>query len=181
MVKKDVARMLEIVKVAYPRFYKDMPQQEVAQTVELWSTMFANEDGALVLATVKELINSFEYPPTIADVKNKMKSITGQADEDIMKYWHEFKKAVSNGLYEGKYIEFEKASDPLKQFLGNANQLEEYAMMDSATFNTVTKGQFLKQMEVILARKQEQRNMLPETKALISTLANKLSLTNSLE
>ena len=96
-----------------------------------------------------------------------------------MSYWHEIKKAI-NVSYDKMPEEYEKLSQPVKDFLGSARQLEEYAMMDSATLNTVAKGQFLKQIEVILARKKEKDNLMPETKQLISQMANTLSLTNEI-
>ena len=178
MTKQEVTQMLTILKTAYPRFYADMSKEEAYNTIDLWTTMFANEDGALVVATVKELINSFKFPPTIADIKEKMQSLTGKNDETAMKYWHEFKRAVQNGLYDRKYKTFEEASEPLKEFLGSPSQLQDYALMDSETFNSVTKGQFLKQMEVILARRKEKENMLPETRLLIEGIAEQFRLEN---
>lgn len=57
--------------------------------------------------------------------------------------------------------EFDKASPEVKKFFGNVRQVKELARTDIATVNTVTKGQFLKQYEIITERQREQR-LLPE-------------------
>ena len=56
---------------------------------------------------------------------------------------------------------FAKASPEVKKFFGNVRQVKELARTDIATVNTVTKGQFLKQYEIITERQREQR-LLPE-------------------
>lgn len=41
--------------------------------VDLWTEMFSDEQTADVVRAVKELISELEFPPTIADVKKKIK------------------------------------------------------------------------------------------------------------
>lgn len=175
MTKQEVTQMLTILKTAYPRFYVDMTKEEAYSTIDLWTTMFANDDALLVVTTVKEMINSFKYPPTVADIKEKMYSITDIEKKQPMEYWKELDKIVQNGIY-GAVEGFNNASEPVKRFLCNPAQIKELAQMDKNTFNTVTKGQFLKQIENILAEEKENKMMLPETKTLIQNIAKSLSI-----
>ena len=53
--------------------------------------------------------------------------------------------------------------------------------MDSETLNTVVKGQFLKQIEIIQKREKENVMMLPETKNFIKQLEDKMKNTKMLK
>ena len=58
--------------------------------------------------------------------------------------------------------EFEKASPEVKKFFGNVRQVRELAQTNTDVVNSVTKGQFLKQYEVIVNREKEQK-LLPQS------------------
>ena len=70
--------------------------------------------------------------------------------------------------------EFEKASPEVKKFFGNVAQVRELAQTKTDIVNSVTKGQFLKQYEVIVNREREQKllpqNMKDFTKKLVEKM-----------
>ena len=164
--------MLSLLKVTYPAFYSKMKRDDLILIVDLWSDMFRDDDVNIVKYALKELIATHSgYPPDIAAVKNKMKelcsSATGEAtDEDL---WLVLKKSVSNGLY-GAEQEFEKLPAVLKRYVGTPSTLTEMALIDTDTFNTVTHGQFLKQIKVIKEREEYSQNMPDDVKRLISSV-----------
>ena len=51
-------------------------------------------------------------------------------------------------------------------FIKNPSQLKELSQNDSETNNTVVKGQFFKQVEIIQKRLKEEKQMLPETRKI---------------
>ena len=82
---------------------------------------------------------------------------------------------ICNGIYMTQE-EFDKASPEVKKFFGNIRQVQELAKTDSDTVNTVTKGQFLKQYEILVER-ENARKMLPEKWLNITAqLAEKMSV-----
>ena len=166
MDREQAIVVLKILKTAYPRFYADLTKDEAENTVGLWIDMFKHEDPNLVVLAVKELINSFKFPPTIADVKEKMYSITNMNTETPIEVWNTIRKAIRNSGYHS-YEEFEKLPENAKKFVGSPNQLREWAI--STDFNeSVVRGQFLKQYEVIEKREKENKMMLPEVKVLMT-------------
>lgn len=169
MTIDETKMILGILKTAYPNFYKEMSKQEMLNVVDLWADMFKNDNSKLVTVAVKELINSFQYPPTIADVKNKMYSLTNN-DKTPSELWDRLQKAISRGIYHSEE-EFEKLPDEVKEFIRSPRQLKELAMMDSDVVHSVTKGQFFKQIEVIQKRKEEDKKMLPESKELLGVIS----------
>lgn len=170
MTIDETKMILGILKTAYPNFYKEMSKQEMLNVVDLWADMFKNDNSKLVTVAVKELINSFQYPPTIADVKNKMYSLTSN-DKTPSELWESLQKAISNGIYHSEE-EFSKLPDECKEFIRNPNQLRELAMTDSDVIHTVTKGQFLKQIQIIQDRIIEKKKMLPQNKEILSIIGN---------
>ena len=170
MSRDEVIAILGVLKVAYPNFYKQITKDELEQTVSLWSKMFANDNAKLVTAAVESLITSFQFPPTIADIKNAMYKLTNEDKTDI-EYWNELNRAVCNCLYNTEQV-YNNLSDPVKKFVGSPRALRDLALTDTSTFNTVTKGQFLKQIVILKEREKENRMMLPAVK----TIAEKFRL-----
>ena len=165
MTRDEVTAVLGVLRVAYPRFYMNITKEDAMQTINLWSEMFAEDDAKLVTMAVKSLINSFQYPPAISDVKDHMYKMTSK-EVDNMELWNELDRAVRNCLYKEKEV-FEGLSPLVKRFIGSPAQLRELAVSDATTFSTVTKGQFLKQIEVLKKREKDSNMMLPQVRKFI--------------
>lgn len=74
MNRKEIVQAMAIVKAAYPSFYKTA--DDIKSAVSLWEMMFADDDNSLVLASVKSHITTNKFPPTIADIREKMVDVT---------------------------------------------------------------------------------------------------------
>lgn len=163
MTREDTKVILEILKAGYPIFYKNMDIKQMTNITNLWSEMFENDDVNIVKVAVKELIQiKTDFPPSIADIKQKIYNLTTETRTPA-ELWNCLQKALKNGIY-GATEEFEKLPEEVKMFVKNPAQLKEMAQMDSDVVNSVTKGQFLKQIEVIQARIKEDKQMLPEAR-----------------
>ena len=164
MTRDDTTVILGILKTSYPNFYKGMEKKEMYATIDLWSEMFENDDLNLVKVAVKELIQTLKFPPTIADIKQKMYDLTTET-KTTSDLWNELIKALRNSGYHAEE-QYMKLSPEVKAFVRNPSQLKEMAMMNSDVINSVTKGQFFKQIEVIQKRVKEDKQMLPEAREL---------------
>ncbi len=165
MNREEAIKILTILKANYQNLYKNISKKEAEDIIKLYQTMFEGCDYKLVNLAVVELINTFQYPPTIADIKNKMYDLCNE-DESPTELWNKLLKAIRNGTY-GYLTEFEKLPDEVKEFVREPRQLQELAQMPSETINSVVKGQFLKQIENIKQRTKEKNMMCPETKRLL--------------
>ena len=178
MTRDEVIATLGILKTAYPSFYKDMSKQEMYNTINLWCEMFAHENTALVTAAVKNLINTFKWVPTIADIKEEMYKLTSTEDETPVELWNSIKRAIRNSAY-NSYDEFQKLPQIAQRFVGSPNQLREWAI--STDYNDgVVKGQFFKQVETLQKREKDSKMLLPEAKSIIQQLANQMDATKFL-
>jgi hypothetical protein len=163
--------MLTLLKTAYPRYYKDTTKEEAQNTIYLYQTMFKDEDIELILIAIKELINTFQYPPTIADIKNKMYELQHINDplKDNNYLWDIFSKACSHSAYNSQK-EYDKLPLILQRFAGSPQRLFTYSQLQASEFETVIKGQFLKQIEILKAREKEEEQMLPDVRKELKRL-----------
>ena len=171
MTREEVTNMLRLLKVTYPAFYSKMKRNDLILIVDMWSEMFKDDDANIVKYALKELVATHNgYPPDIAALKNKIKEIclTASGEPTNEELWLMLKKAVSNGYY-GAKEEFEKLPPVLKRYVGSPHTLTELACIESDTFDTVTHGQFLKQINAIKEREEYSKRMPEEVKALINS------------
>lgn len=79
MNKKETVQILAILKAAYPNFYKDMTAEEAQGTISVWALQFADLPADIVLMALNKAISTSKFPPTIAEIKDKMKALYWEA------------------------------------------------------------------------------------------------------
>lgn len=168
MNREQIIAILKVLKTAYPKFYSDMSKDDMLNTIDLWTEMFAHENPQLVVAAVKNLINTFKWPPTIADIKEEMHKLTETETETPIEIWNKIKRAIGRSIYYS-YEEFQKLPEIAQKFVGSPGQLKEWAS-DIDYIDSVVKGQFLKQYEILIKREKENKMMLPEVKEFVEQL-----------
>jgi hypothetical protein len=139
---------------------KDKTQKQLM--INTWLECLGDLDYRLVLESVKKTMIISPYPPTIADIrKNAIEMIKPTTSKTAIEAWNEAYSMICKGTYMEEE-EFEKASPEVKKFFGNVRQVRELAQTNTDVVNSVTKGQFLKQYEVIVNREKEQK-LLPQS------------------
>lgn len=110
MTREETSACLKILRLAYPTFYSRMRIADMRDTLDLWATIFVDDDPRIVTHAIRDLIQTHTgFPPEIADVKQKIREIvsavTGaQTDEEL---WLTLIDATKNGYY-GAEEEFQK-------------------------------------------------------------------------
>jgi len=178
MTRQEALAIMAMLKTAYPSFYKDLSKEELNAAVNLWATMFSDEPVQLVTEAIKAMICTLKYPPTIADVKERIAMITQPQEMTEMEAWQKVKSAIS---YYNADENFANLPPVLQKLVGSPNALREWALMDSETVNSVIQSNFMRSYKVITTREKE-ISMLPEsTKQLIMKTANRMLFTKSVE
>lgn len=75
MTRQEAAGFVGIVIRAYPNSDKFATKEAVNETVNLWSTMFADDDSAVVALAIKTHIATSKWPPSIAEIRERMVTI----------------------------------------------------------------------------------------------------------
>ncbi len=175
MNKQETAQVITLLAGNYSSI-SDKTKEQKQMMLNTWQECLGDLDYKVVLQAVKMSIINSPYPPTIHEIrKNAIEILKPNEKRSAIEAWEEAHKMISNGIYMTAE-EFEKASPEVKKFFGNVRQVKELAMTDSDTVNTVTKGQFLKQYEILVER-ENARKMLPEKWLKITAqLAEKMSV-----
>lgn len=153
---------------------KDKTQKELM--INTWQECLGDLEYRVVLEAVKKSIIESPFPPTIHDIrKNAIELINPSTQKTAIEAWNEVYGMICGGLYITKE-QFNDASPEVKRFFGNVRQVTELAKTNIDTVNTVTKGQFLKQYDVLVQREKEQK-LIPESmKQFTQKLAEKMSI-----
>jgi len=180
MVTDDVIAILNIIKVAYPRFYSNVTKQEADDAVNLWSIMFADDDAKVVTEAVKAMIATLKYPPTIADVKEKIRLITTEEQMTELEAWNIVYGAICCANY---YAEdcFERFPEVIKRVVGTPKNLRDWALMEPATINSVIQSNFMRSYTSKVKHVNEIAMMPTSTKIMMEGIADKLKITEAKE
>lgn len=172
MTREGVIKIMSVLRGAYPQFYRDISKAEALDTINLWTDMFANDDESLVAAAVKSVIESDEkgFPPTIGQVKAKMRLLTSAGELTEADVWNIVKKALRNGIYDAAK-EFAAFPPVVKRIVGSSEQLREWATMDSETVHSVVASNFQRSYRAISAREREIAKLPADVKALLGDVA----------
>ena len=174
MTRDDVIKIMSVLRGAYPHFYRDISKQEAYDTINLWTDMFSNDDASIVASAVKSLIDGDDkgFPPTIGQVKAKMRLLVGSDELTEAEAWNLVSKAVKNGLY-GAVEEFEKLPPAVKRIVGSPSQLRDWASMDSDTLHSVVASNFQRSYKVVATREKEIAALPDDVKRLINFAMDK--------
>ena len=169
MERNDVLKIMAVLRGAYPQFYRGITRVEAEDTVNLWVDMFGNDDPALVAAAVKSVIEGDEkgFPPTIGQVKAKMRLLTGKAETTEQEAWNMVAAAIKNGLY-GADEEFEKFPPEIRRIVGSPSALREWARMDTDTVHSVIASNFQRSYRAVAAKAAERAKLPPDVLALLA-------------
>lgn len=168
MNREEVLMVMTVLRGAYPQFYRGITAKEAEATVSLWEDMFRNDNLQIVLCAVKSVIEGDDkgFPPTIGQVKTKMRLLVGSDELTEAEAWNLVSKAVKNGLY-GAVEEFEKLPPAVKRIVGSPSQLRDWASMDSDTLHSVVASNFQRSYKVVATREKEIAALPDDVKKLI--------------
>ena len=76
MTKKETISLFGILIAAYPNFDKFKDDSQVEGMVNMWASLFADDDSKIVGLAVKKHIMTSKWPPSIAEIREIMTDIT---------------------------------------------------------------------------------------------------------
>lgn len=177
MNMQETGAVLKILKASYPQFYKQLTKEEAYDVLDLWYMMFENEDVRVVTQAVKLLIKTHVYPPTIADVQNKIDLLT-KKDEDLseMEAWNLVYKAICNSSYNAEN-EYNKLPFLIQKTVGSPKQLREWGQMEGDSVQSVVQSNFMRSYKSNLTRHKEFAKIPDQMRKYIEDLKNSKRIT----
>ena len=96
----------------------------------------------------------FKFPPTIADVKEKIRLITQPESMSEMEAWGKVLSAIKSANYSA-IDNFNNLPAIIQKIIGSPNQLREWAMMESDITNSVVQSNFMRSYKARVAQEKE--------------------------
>ena len=96
MTFQETAKIMAVFKAAYPRYYANIDVEEARRVTTLWASMLADYSYETVSNAAKALIVSSKFPPTIAEVIEKIQLLTKEPELTEGEAWSMVRKAIRN-------------------------------------------------------------------------------------
>jgi hypothetical protein len=138
-----------------------MTVKEGLETIEVWHMMFEDDSYIETLQAVKSVINTCKFPPTIADIKDKLRLFTQTNEITTSQAWDLAYAGICNSGYHAD-LEFNKLPVAIQKAIGSANLMREYSQMDANIVASVIASGFRKSYEEI-SKREKALDKLPES------------------
>lgn len=143
MDMKETAAVMAVLKIAYPRYYANTSKREAEEAINLWQSMLEEYPAQIVNPAIKALIATNPYPPTIAEVIERIKLLTKPQELGEVEAWGLVKEAIRNSTYHS-IEEFDKLPKEIQKTLGSPSTLREWAMSEDENMETVVASNFMR-------------------------------------
>lgn len=174
MNKAETTQIITLLAGNYSSISEKTKEQKLLM-INTWQECLGDLEYRIVLEAVKKTMITSPYPPTIYDIrKNAIEMINPSTQITAIEAWNEAYKMICCGNYMTEE-QFNMARLEVRKFFGNVRQVKELAQTDTRTVNTVTKGQFLKQYEIIVEREKQNKLLPQKMQEFIGQLAEKMS------
>ena len=174
MDKKQTIQMMGLIRASYTKYYAVASEQEIDDIVMLWFTMLKEHDFLLVGQAVKAVIATNKFPPTVAEVIEKINDLKFGESMSELQAWAYISKAIRNSTYHAQE-EWEKLPEQLRTIV-TPYLLKSWAGMDGEDAETVLQSNFMRIFRAKTER-QKQYTALPQSvKEYAITLADKMML-----
>lgn len=177
MTLEDAGKIMDVLAIAYPQFYKNHDNEERLDAAKLWATMFADDDAQIVAAAVKALIACDEkgFPPVIGQVKARIRQITTPQEMTEGEAWALVAKAIRNSAYDSRK-EFDALPADIQRIVGAPSQLKDWGMMGSDTVHSVVSSNFQRAYRVKAEQKRNYAALPSDVKVMIGGITEKIGL-----
>ncbi len=129
MNKPEILKMLSILRLAYPGYYKGYNDDDYDDMALLWGDMFPEEPFEQVSAALKALIATDEkgFPPSIGAVKGMIANMRRAPELTGTEAWRIAKSAMSNCTTREEFLQL---PETIRRAIGGMSQLRQWGMAD---------------------------------------------------
>jgi hypothetical protein len=168
MTKEETIMVLGYIKASYPRWAENLKSSDAKMMVEVWHDALADFDTELVLGAAKAHRNVEKWPPSIAEILEKVNFIKSKGISEMtgMEAWALVRKALKNGLYHAKE-EFDKLPTKVQAAIGNYDSLKSWSEMNLGDLETVIQSQFIRSHGVKVEQGKRVDALPNDVKALV--------------
>ena len=84
MTLEESAKLLALIKLAYPNSYKDIDKDTQLATVKMWQRVFDTLPLAIMEMVLDHYVKKSQFPPTIADMWDELRNLHYEAVQNVL-------------------------------------------------------------------------------------------------
>lgn len=176
MEREEFKILVKSMKAVYaqPTF---LPDQDA---FNVWYALLKDLPYELASMAVQKHMLTEKFPPTIADLRSKATEMVERSAEEMseLEAWALVRKAIGNSGYHAEE-EFAKLPEVCQIAVGRAENLREWALMDSEQVATVEQSHFIRNYRAAAKRMAEDNKLPPNFRERIAESRRKYAELNS--
>lgn len=182
MTRSEALKIFSILKSAYPNAYKGMTKDDANGVINLWCSMFDDEDINYIAIAVKAFITTDTkgFPPTIGQLKNMIYKLKSPEEMTEQEAWNHVLEALKNSCYNSE-SEYKKLPEVIQRILGSPATLREWAMIDRDTLCTVTASNFMRSYKARAKNERDYLSLPQSVRDIAAKLGANMSMDKLLE
>ena len=145
MTEQETLQVLRLLQAAYPQYYKNLSKNKADEVLNLWSSMFAEDEVKPVLLAIKTYIASDTtgFPPPIGKIKETMHFLTRPQTMSGSEAWNLVLKAMDKA-YNKPAPAFNELPEDIRKIIGDWQTLDGYNRISIDSLN-IAKNNFLRE------------------------------------
>lgn len=171
MKKTEIVQLLAVINAAYPNM------QVTEAMASIWYELLRDIDFATAQVAVKKLLLESPYPPTIADIRKQVASITSPKQLDPAEAWGE----VISAIHRYGYYRQEEALASMSPLVAKVVRYMGWQEICASEEPSVVRGQFLKMYQQMQERERQDALLPAQLKAEIDKIAEAHSTQKTLQ
>ncbi len=158
MNKPETLRVLSILRLAYPGYYRGYNDSDYDDLAMLWGDMFQDEPFELVSAALKALIATAEkdFPPSIGALKAMIDRMGREPEPTEAEAWCIAKGAMTKCNTQDEYLQLPHA---VRRAIGGVSQLRQWGLADQRELPRIMEA-FMRSYRTAV-RQQRERALIP--------------------
>lgn len=177
MTKEETGKILAVINMNYPYFFRDMNADGKRGIIDLWARHFADYDYTVVSAVLDAYIGTDEQnkAPNIGMLKSLIRKMTEPEEMTEQEAWGLVAKALRNSLYNSQ-DEFDKLPEQIQRVVGSPAQLKEWCLIDTETLQSVIASNFQRSYRARAKSDKEYRAIPSNVRAMLEGVTKNLLL-----
>lgn len=148
--RENIGEIFNLLSANYGEKMFPDDQKKMANVVNLWQVMFADDDPAEVLVAVKDCIATLQFPPKIADIKSRISQNRMAGQPTAMEAWTQVYKGLLDidGMSSARRL-YDSLPPIAKKLIGAPEQLLDWKEADGKVLTTVIASAFMRDYKIL--------------------------------
>jgi hypothetical protein len=111
MTKKEAAKLLTLIKLSFPASYKDLDDEWMMATINMWAGSFREVPYSLMEQGFNHYRMNHKFPPTVAEMVEELRYIHNLAEQCV-----DIQRLLGNGPAVEHYMAIVAVTDRYRKY-----------------------------------------------------------------